>query len=90
MNMVMAMILPVPGRKRRFVGPNCTAENHAYVNIFQSLEALNDVSNEGCSEFAACLEVLRLKEELELLDVLVDQMHLKLGDCQRMFPECAY
>ena len=96
MNMVMATILPVPGRKRRFVGgENCTIENHAYLHIFQSVEVINDAmkadDDNYCSEYIACLEVLRIKDELDLLDVmLVESNHLKLGDCQQLYPECAY
>ena len=104
MNMVMATILPVPGRKRRsFVGGsgsenNCTIENHAYLHIFQSVEVINDAimknaEDDYCSEYIACLEVLRIKDELDLLDVFMlegESNHLKLGDCQRLYPECAY
>ena len=56
MNMVMATILPVPGRKRRsFVGGsgsenNCTIENHAYLHIFQSVEVINDAMKAQCSK----------------------------------------
>ena len=60
MNMVMAMILPVPGRKRRFIGKNCTLESHAYLQIFQSLEALNNsYRKDNCHEYVTCLETLR-------------------------------
>ena len=88
--MITATILPVPGRKRRFVDQNCTIENHAYLNIFWSLIAFKDAAERDCSDYIACLEILRIKDELNLLDILLELTHLKLGDCQRLYPECAY
>jgi hypothetical protein len=99
MNTIMAMILPVPGRRRRRSTAkkqqNCSSEQVAAELFDVAVKVSSQGSLDyGCVEYFICNSLLHFKQAFNLEDVLVPggapHDRLRDPDCDRLFPECRY
>lgn len=84
MNSIMAEILPIPvgKRRKRFITYDIKQE----LNDFMAKYA----QDPSCEQYIVCSALEQLRENIELLDVVIGKTRLNAADCASLFPECKY
>ena len=84
MNSIMAEILPIPvgKRRKRFI----TFDIKQELNDFMAKYA----QDPSCEQYIVCSALEQLRENIELLDVVIGKTRLNAADCASLFPECKY